>query len=635
MPKIRSFTAVFASCLRHRFQLLFIALSCTVVSCAGTTEEPADPEVQPAYLEEGYVSSKPTQQHNVYPTDLKEIGWGHYFIAFPATHFGTLKLTISSQTSDTVTVHLGEKLNDEGSIDRTPPGTVRYRAIQLPIDSGTKTYQLQIAPDEFNTRPAAIRMPDAIGEVLPFGYAELTGLNGTLDSAVQLAVWHPFNDSASNFHSSDTILDQIYALCKHSIKATSFLGVYVDGDRERIPYEADAYINQLSHYAVDSAYSMARYTIEYLNLNPTWPTEWILHTVFMAYEDYMYTGNTALIEHLYQDLKNKTLYQFAREDGLISTTNADTAALAGIYRAKGIKDIIDWPPLERDGYQIGEVNTVVNALHYRALQQMAVMAGAIGKIADSIELDKKADLVLTSLNSKLFSDSLGLYVDALDSTHASLHANIFPLACGMVPAERIPAILQLVEQKGMAVSVYGAQYLLDALYLAEADELALKLMTATGKRSWYNMIRGGSTITWEAWDVAYKENLDWNHAWGAAPANIIVRQLLGVQPLQPGFSRFSIKPQLGKLRHAKGKIPSIKGIISVAIDQQPDSYFNIDVTIPSNTVADVYIPILTDDKPMVNNKVAKAVKQGKYWQFDLPAGSYQIKHGMAGWTHED
>jgi hypothetical protein len=32
--------------------------------------------------------------------------------------------------------------------------------------------------------------------------------------------------------------------------------IYVDGDRERIPYEADAYINMLSHYAVDSEYSI-------------------------------------------------------------------------------------------------------------------------------------------------------------------------------------------------------------------------------------------------------------------------------------------------------------------------------------------------------------------------------------------
>ena len=36
------------------------------------------------------------------------------------------------------------------------------------------------------------------------------------------------------------------------------------------------------------------------------------------------------------------------------------------------------------------------------------------------------------------------------------------------------------------------------------------------------------TLTTEAWDGIYKPNLDWNHAWGAAAGNLIVRRLLGV-----------------------------------------------------------------------------------------------------------
>ena len=54
------------------------------------------------------------------------------------------------------------------------------------------------------------------------------------------------------------------------------MGLYIDGDRERIPYEADALINQLSHYALDTEYSLARNTFEHLMLHPTWPTEWHL-----------------------------------------------------------------------------------------------------------------------------------------------------------------------------------------------------------------------------------------------------------------------------------------------------------------------------------------------------------------------
>ena len=69
------------------------------------------------------------------------------------------------------------------------------------------------------------------------------------------------------------MLNQIWDLCKYSIKATSFTGVYVVGDRERIPYEADAYINQLSHYTTDRENNIAKNTIAYFMEFPTWPTE--------------------------------------------------------------------------------------------------------------------------------------------------------------------------------------------------------------------------------------------------------------------------------------------------------------------------------------------------------------------------
>lgn len=47
-------------------------------------------------------------------------------------------------------------------------------------------------------------------------------------------------------------LDELYDFCTYSIRATSFAGVYVDGDRERIPYEGDIYINMLGQlYGVD------------------------------------------------------------------------------------------------------------------------------------------------------------------------------------------------------------------------------------------------------------------------------------------------------------------------------------------------------------------------------------------------
>jgi alpha-L-rhamnosidase len=179
-----------------------------------------------------------------------------------------------------------------------------------------------------------------------------------LTDIVQLAYFNYFDDHTSSFSSSDTILNQVWELCKYSQKATT-LPVYVDGDRERIPYEADAYLNQLSHYSVDNEYAIARRTIEYFMEKPTWPTEWQLHVALMFYQDYMYTGNTELIEKYYEPLKHKTLMELEYDDGLISTHSPN---LTGEFMAKlgfadttqRIRDIVDWPQKGGFGGVMGE-----------------------------------------------------------------------------------------------------------------------------------------------------------------------------------------------------------------------------------------------------------------------------------------
>jgi alpha-L-rhamnosidase len=114
-------------------------------------------------------------------------------------------------------------------------------------------------------------------------------------------------------------------------------------------------------------------------------------------------------------------------------------------------------------------------------------------------------------------------------------------------------------------------------------------MTQESKRSWVNMMREGSTITMEAWDNEFKPNQDWNHAWGAAPANIISRYLLGVRPLEPGFEKVLIQPQTASLRNVQGKVPTIRGPIFIKIENQGQRYF-IDVEIPANMTAKIGLP---------------------------------------------
>lgn len=539
-----------------------------------------------------------TEQH---PVSLKETG-KTYQADFGKDAFAQLKLRLSSEAGgDTVTVRLGEILDKNGDIDRKPPGKVRYAQYVLVLQKGTHTYKLQLHKDEVNTRAAAIKMPDYIGEVTPFRYCEIEGYPQLIpkESLTRLFVHYKFDDEKISFHSSDTTLNAVWDLCKYSIKATSFLGIYVDGDRERIPYEADAYINQLSHYAVDKEFTMARNSHEYLIRNPTWPTEWNLQSVLMAWNDYLYTGDIRSVAYYYKDLQAKTLLSLRDSTGLISTLNGllNDDVKASIHLKNGtLKDIVDWPRnTETDGFVFTKYNAVVNAFHYRALVIMGQIAKQLGKTSDAEMYRKSAAHVKTAFQKMFFDRKRAIFVDGVGTDHASLHANAFALALGLVDAKHKPGVMAFIRSKGMACSVYGSQFLLDGVYDAYDGEYGLSLLTSKTDRSWFNMIRVGSTITLEAWDNKYKPNQDWNHAWGAAPANIISRKLMGIEPIMPGWASFSIKPQIGSLEHASIHVPTVKGKIKVAYTQKKDS-FAMDVEIPANTLAQVHLPLKNDRK---------------------------------------
>ena len=171
----------------------------------------------------------------------------------------------------------------------------------------------------------------------------------------------------------------------------------------------------------------------------------------------------------------------------------------------------------------------------------------------AFDLNQKEDLILFQTQSQklkrayleTFQDKTnGLINDGEDTDHKSQHANMFALTFGLIPEKDVENVVTYVAQKNMSCSVYGSQILLEGLFDYGGAEHAIGLMVAKTERSWYNMIRYGSTITMEAWDKRYKPNLDLNHAWGGAPANIIVRKMMGVAPLTPGAQYIKIHPKI-------------------------------------------------------------------------------------------
>lgn len=591
----------FSASSRFLSTILVVALLECVPSRAADQEPYIPAEESVALVEQSPVEIIRVDDHTV-------------LVDFGRVAFGNLKLVPPAGKNGEIRVHFGEKLVS-GRIDRKPPGTVRYNVATIKLD---RVGPIIAAPpaDARNIEqvsdkhPPAVLTPEDWGVVLPFRWVEIEGWPGELkpDEVTRRAAFSlAWDDDSASFECSDETLNQIWDLCRYSIKATTFAGVYVDGDRERIPYEADAYLNQLSHYATDSDIEMARRTYDWLMKHGTWPTEWAPHMVFMAHADWIHTGDAEWLRPRFAALHAKTLVDRAGPDGLIRSDEEQQKRT----------DIVDWPKTERDGFVFTEVNTVVNAFHLAAVKRMAEMARDLNMEKEADEYEHRYKKTLSEFNAQLIDPETRIYRDGIGTQHSSLHANLFPLAFGLVPEADRSNVVDWLNEREMACSVYAAQYLLEGLFQEASDRKALSLILADTDRSWRHMLRSGTTISWEAWDQKYKPNQDWNHAWGAAPANLLPRFVLGVRPKVAGWEEVMIRPMPGDLEFAKGKVPTPRGPIWVDWQSRDGTGLLLEMVLPEGVSARVDLPATEDSSSvLVDGRIVRATQTDGRWILD-------------------
>lgn len=499
---------------------------------------------------------------------------------FGKVWFGNVTLDPDLPAGTRLTLRLGEKLGADGRIDRAPPGTVRYHETEVTVPGKSAIRPLLTEAD--------MRGMEGYGRpVMPFRYLEIEGAGHPLEQiplALEAAVASSYTQTGNIRFSGVGIapeqLNRLMDLGFHTMQAMSFMGMFVDGDRERLPYEADGFINQLGWYVATADSTVPRRTLEALFAKPTWPSEWMVHMIFIAWADYMMTGDKAYLAGIIDRLKIFSLVQFIDDTGLVTTQaeplNKDFVHTVG---ADYLEDIVDWPQAERDGYEMVAYNTVVNAFVFEGQKRLAELYAALDRQDEATECRKTAEGLRAAMIAKLIDPADGLFVDGVGSSHKSAHATFIPLAFGLTPSDQVQQAISHIQERiaanenGFPCSVYAAQYLLDGLFQAGASELALKLMLNTGRRGWLNMLDTyDATITHEAWDPAFKENIDWTHAWGAAFLNVLQRKVLGVRAIQPGWQEWTLMPAVSEGLSIEAQIPTVHGPISIKLNAAARTY---------------------------------------------------------------
>ncbi|HTV24184.1 MAG TPA: family 78 glycoside hydrolase catalytic domain [Polyangiaceae bacterium] len=539
------------------------------------------------------------------PLSIVEKGAGHYFIDFGRTWVGGVQYDVDNGSAGaSVEVRYGEVTS--------APETVRHQ-----LNTGN-TYQdiytLKDGTQTFSTWGLRV-----------FRYVEIIGAPEPVstDNLSALALVYPFDADGAQFGASDAALEDVWQLSKDTIEAVN-VNFYTDSwTRERTNYEADAYLQLLSSLYLMDDLSLGRYSTSYFTGSAgsrrTWPTEWPLYVIRAVHDAWQQTGDAQPLQASYASLKAKLPEAWFEPATQLIRKDAGSNGCDSVTDC----DIVDWPQSQRDGFAFRPYNTVVNALAYRAYRDMAAIATAIGEAADALTFATRADSLRAAINTRLYDASSGRYDDGMDASgnltgHYSLHASAFALAFGVPDEAEAPRVADAVAARGMACSVYGAAFLTSGLYRAGRAEAALGLLTATGTASWLNMIRLGAGATAEAWDPAFKSNLSYSHPWAASPAFAVPAGLFGIEPLEPGYARFRVRPQPGGLEHAHVSVPSVRGRIGVAFDHAASGALQLALQVPGNTRAELSVPVAEGTALLYVDQVPHAVTVDAGYA-DLPA----------------
>ncbi|WP_308636466.1 alpha-L-rhamnosidase-related protein [Paenibacillus silvisoli] len=228
------------------------------------------------------------------------------------------------------------------------------------------------------------------------------------------------------------------------------------------------------------------------------------------------------------------------------------------------------PPLPKD-----RPMTLHSLMYAAALNAAAELMQQSGWTELAAEYRDKAADVNAAVIRTCWSEKRQLFEDAPGSGSFSQHPQVWAVLSGLTEGDAARQLLQrsLHDESLPVISLPMTYQLLQALNAAGLyDELG----PAYWER-WRKFI-GLELTTFPEEDIVGPRSDC--HGWSALPLSEFTSRILGVAPGAPGFETIAVRPTLGKLAWARGKVATVKGPVSVEWHLQ-DERFTISVDGPS------------------------------------------------------
>ncbi len=539
------------------------------------------------------------------PVKITEPLMGYFVFDLGQNIAGWAQLKVEGPVGTKITMKYGERIDRRGMLDRNDTSRFVWTG---PVQ--TDTYTLKGQGTE-------IWEPRFVYH--GFRYVQVTGFPGkpTLDN-LRGRVVHTSFESAGSFECSNQLLNKIQQ-CTIWSYIGNFHGYPTDcPQREKCGWAGDgqlAAVQGLYNFNSASAYTkwMNDFKDEqrddgdlpgiiptagwgYSWNSPAWCSAYIL----IPWHLYQYCGDIRILQEHYD---RQILY-------------------LDMLKKKDLSSLTHHP---------GNWQTVY---YYADAVIISRIAELLGKTADAEKYARLAENIKQSLNQTLYKGD-GLYGKGEQPTL------ICAMDMGMVPEKEKTQVLNQIaadiESNDWHKDWHNSNWYLITKHLLHAltdngrIDVAYRFATKTTYPSYGYWIKQGATTLWENWEGKKGSR---NHIFYGDISAWFYKALAGINPdpAGPGFKKIIIRPRpVGDLTWVKAEHKSMYGTIASSW-RIVDGDFLLDIAIPANTTATVYVP--ADGAKSVTESGRGAAKslglrflrtEDRKTVFEVGSGHYRFK----------
>lgn len=279
----------------------------------------------------------------------------------------------------------------------------------------------------------------------------------------------------------------------------------------------------------------------------------------------------------------------------------------------------DWLSYRSDGLDERTANTdqfLVAQCYYAYSTQLLINAAQVLGKQDEVA---KYTTLLKRIKEAFFTEYVSPKGRIMSNTQTAyvlaLQFDLLPEAFRPIAAKHLADNIASYKYH-LTTGFLGTYFLTNVLSNNGYIDVAYKLLLQETYPSWLYPVKMKATTIWERWDGIRPDSSfqttdmnSFNHYSYGAIGEWMYRAVAGIDmdPSVPGYKKIRIKPHPGgDLTYAKASLETGYGKIGVNWQLQGDK-FSMDVEIPANTTAEIYVPT-KDGKEYEKNTVGS----GKY-----------------------